>query len=217
LANVEAFVIAKTGNSLGFHFTNYIKEFLFNSIGPCKHCSAPFNPYNDLSTHSSAWVIERGNELRDSFSVPYYGANVWAIQNQLTDKNIVVERLDGNLGTVSVYILPEGDALGRDPVGPSFVLAGAPLNLFLKSSDYLFIVMDNTVSQAVQPFSMRVSESTLPAVETYRLMFQFDEGECGQQAASGFGWVLVKNDNGFYTPFYEALQVNLSQRSITWM
>lgn len=203
LANVEAFVQAQSGTSLGFHFTNYLAEFLFNAVGPCQHCSEPFNPYNDLSTHSTAWTVERGPELRDSFNAPYYGANVWAIQNQNKDRNIVVDRLDGGSGTVSVYILPEGDALGQLPVGPVFVSAGAPANLFLKSSDYLFVVMDNTVDPNALPFSMRVSESALPAVDTYRLMFQFGEGACEQQAASGWGWILVRNDRGAFIPFYE--------------
>lgn len=204
LASVEAFVQSQSGYSLGYHFSNYLQDFIFSGVGPCRRCSSPFDPYADLTNHRTAWSTEhtQKGEATLSTSAPYYGASVWGIQIQDKDHDMVLERLDGGVGTVSVYILPEGDALGRSPVGPTWVQSGSPANVSLKKNDQLFVVMDNTVSVEPVPFSVRLSEVALPAVDVYRLMFQFSEGACGQQAASGFAWVLVRSEAGKFSPFY---------------
>jgi hypothetical protein len=155
---------------LGLLYTEFARFFIFDPASPDKNTASISQ---DIAFKVDPLPASE-KEVTGSFTVDYYTAKLWAIQNE-ADRDVLIERLDGDAGMLS-YIALQGDTRTSPvSVAPDQMILRQSVMVHLKTGDNLFLLMDNTVSQTPVTFNLKVSAADFP-VGMFTMSLGLDSG-----------------------------------------
>lgn len=183
----------------GYLYTEFARFFIFDPASPDKKTTSIST---DIANRVSEFP-ESETEPRETFSVNYYTAKLWAIAGKF-ERDVQIERMDSDFGTVSYAVL-EGDTRSSSEMQePETLVHGETVTVHLREDDYLYILMDNTVDTAPQTFDIKVTETLIP-LGMFNMRLQFDTG-CD---------AAYKDDYNLWSRVNSEIPVKISKTGVT--